>query len=127
MNCVALIEAEYDVEPLKFEVLRSLEAQLGRVRTANKYADRPIDLDILLFNDAVIEQETLTIPDPDIKKRWFLAQGILDITPDLQWPATGESLQVIAQPLLDKFHASGQSFREDTNLRESILAIATPA
>lgn len=124
INCVALIETDFEAEAFKFEVLRPLEAKLGRVRTADKYAPRPMDLDILLFNDAVIDQENLTIPDPDIKKRWFLAQGILDITPDLQWPETEKNLMAIAQPLLDKFHATGQSFREDLELKEKILAIA---
>lgn len=127
INCVALLDTDYEAEPFKFEVLRPLEAQLGRVRTADKYAPRPMDLDILLFNDAVIDQDNLTIPDPDIKKRWFLAQGILDISPDLQWPQTEELLQVIAQPAFDKFKATGESFREDTELRKKILAIADPS
>lgn len=127
INCVALLETHHEAEPFKFEVLRPLETQLGRIRTADKYAPRPIDLDILLFNNAVTEQENLTIPDPDIKKRWFLAQGILDITPEIRWPKTEEYLQAIAQPALDKFYATGESFREEIELREKILAIASPS
>ncbi|AFY37487.1 2-amino-4-hydroxy-6-hydroxymethyldihydropteridin epyrophosphokinase [[Leptolyngbya] sp. PCC 7376] len=123
INCVALIETNYEAEAFKFEVLRQLEETLGRVRTADKYAPRPIDLDILLFNDDVIQQENLQIPDSDIIKRWFLAQGILDTTPDLQLPNTDQPLQFYLEPLLETFYATNQSFREDEQLREKILAL----
>ena len=123
INCVALVETEYEAEELKFEVLRPLEQKLGRVRTADKYAPRPIDLDILLFNDDIIQQENLMIPDSDIIKRWFLAQGILDITPDLQLPNTDKPLQTYLEPLLEKFYATNQSFHEDEALREKVLEL----
>ena len=125
INCVALVETSYEAIALKFDVLRTLEAELGRVRDGSDYQRCVIDLDILLFNDAIIQQDQIQIPDPDIKKRWFLAQGILDITPDLKLPKTNETLQNLAQPILDKFHFSDQTFREDTELREKILAITT--
>ena len=124
INCVALVETNVEAEALKFDVLRPLEAQLGRVRTTDKYAPRPMDLDILLFNEDVIQQENLAIPDKDIRKRWFLAQGIADIKPELILPDTNESLASILQPLLDDFYAKGESFREDNELRQKMLAIA---
>lgn len=124
INCVALVATDYEAESLKFEVLRPLEEKLGRVRTADKYAPRPIDLDILLFNDGVIQQDNLQIPDPDIKKRWFLAQGILDIEPDLKLPGDSQPLLHYLTPLLEKFYATEPGFREDNLLREKILAIA---
>ncbi|ANV83189.1 2-amino-4-hydroxy-6-hydroxymethyldihydropteridine diphosphokinase [Picosynechococcus sp. PCC 7003] len=124
INCVVLVETEYEATSFKFDVLRSLETKLGRVRTADKYAPRTLDLDILLFNDAVIQAENVVIPDPDIKKRWFLAQGILDITPDLSLPDDVQPLQVYLQPLLDNLAATNQTFTEDQTLREKILAIA---
>lgn len=124
INCVALVETTYAAGEFKFEVLRSLEKDLGRIRTADKYAARTIDLDILLFNDEIIHKENLEIPDPDILKRWFLAQGILDINPTLVMPDTLSPLQQNLLPLLEKFTASNQSFREDTTLRAKIQAIA---
>lgn len=124
INCVALVETTYSAREFKFEILRSLETELGRIRTADKYAPRPIDLDILLFNDEIIAEENLAIPDADILKRWFLAQGILDINPDLVLPNTSEPLQHHLAPLLEKFFATNQTFTEDERLRGEILAIA---
>ncbi|OKH19417.1 2-amino-4-hydroxy-6-hydroxymethyldihydropteridine diphosphokinase [[Limnothrix rosea] IAM M-220] len=124
INCVALVETDLEAESLKFEVLRGIEAKLGRVRTADKYAPRPIDLDILLFNHDVIQQDNLQIPDPDLRKRWFLAQGVVDIAPDLILPDTSQLLQQVLEPLLERFYATEKGFREDDVLRAKILAIA---
>ncbi|WP_024546483.1 2-amino-4-hydroxy-6-hydroxymethyldihydropteridine diphosphokinase [Picosynechococcus sp. NKBG15041c] len=124
INCVALVETDYEAAAFKFEVLRSLETKLGRVRTADKYAPRPLDLDILLFNEAVIQAENLEIPDPDITKRWFLAQGILDIDPEIILPGDRQPLQGYLQPLLDQFSATNQTFTENQTLRAQIQAIA---
>jgi 2-amino-4-hydroxy-6-hydroxymethyldihydropteridine diphosphokinase len=124
INCVALVETAYDAKSLKFDVLRSLESELGRIRTADKYAARTIDLDILLFNDEILQEENLEIPDPDILKRWFLAQGIVDINPDLIVPNTQVALQDYLVSLLEKFAASKQTFTEDQELRKKIQAIA---
>ncbi|MEB3225713.1 MAG: 2-amino-4-hydroxy-6-hydroxymethyldihydropteridine diphosphokinase [Synechococcus sp.] len=124
INCVVLVETDHEAAAFKFDVLRSLETQLGRVRTADKYAPRTLDLDILLFNDRMIQAENLEIPDPDIKKRWFLTQGLLDINPDLTLPGDSQPLQTYLQPLLDNLAATNQTFTEDQALRERILAIA---
>ncbi|MBV5257651.1 2-amino-4-hydroxy-6-hydroxymethyldihydropteridine diphosphokinase [Synechococcus moorigangaii CMS01] len=124
INCVVLVETGHEAAAFKFDILRSLETKLGRIRTADKYAPRTLDLDILLFNDAVIQAENLVIPDPDIKKRWFLAQGLVDINPEISLPEDVQPLQIYLQPLLDNLAATNQTFTEDSALREKILAIA---
>lgn len=120
INCVALVATAYTARDFKFKVLRSLEKDLGRVRTADKYAPRPIDLDILLFNDEIICEDQLEIPDIDITKRWFLAQGILDINPEIVLPDHQQPLQHFLQPLLDRFLATNQGFSLDEALRQRI-------
>lgn len=77
---------------LKFDVLRPLEAALGRVRSEDRYAPRTIDLDILLYGNAVIREPGLEIPDPDLCRRPFLAAGVLELAPGLVLPDTGEPL-----------------------------------
>lgn len=127
INCVILLKTEFSAREFKFNILRSLESELGRIRTTNKYASRTIDLDILLFNDEIIQEEKLEIPDPHILKRWFLAQGILDIDPDFILPHSTEPLQTFLAPLLAKFFATNQTFTEDAQLGEKIQEIVSPS
>jgi 2-amino-4-hydroxy-6-hydroxymethyldihydropteridine diphosphokinase len=84
---------------LKYDVLRSIETELGRVRTENRYAPRPIDLDIALYGDCVVNEPGLHIPDPDIRNRPFVAVPLLELDPDLALPDTGELLSDIVKRL----------------------------
>lgn len=72
--------------------LRRVEAALGRRRTADRYASRPIDLDILLYGNQVIREEGLRIPDPDIRTRAFVARPLLWLAPELHLPDSGQRL-----------------------------------
>lgn len=82
LNGALLIETERAPELLKQEVLRKIEAALGRKRTQDRYAPREIDLDIALAGDLLIKTRTLKVPDPEIRERLFLALALLEITPD---------------------------------------------
>lgn len=80
-----------DLEPrvVKYSVLRGIETALGRVRSEDAYADRPIDLDILVYGDCVVSEAGLRIPDPDILDRPFLAIPLLELEPDIVLPGFG--------------------------------------
>ena len=81
--------------------LKRIERRLGRKDRA-RWSPRPIDLDIALYDDLVLETDTLTIPHPRIAERAFVLQPLLDLDPDLTHPVTGERLDgllgVIGQP-----------------------------
>jgi 7,8-dihydro-6-hydroxymethylpterin-pyrophosphokinase len=66
------------------------------VRKADKYAARTIDLDIAVYDDAVIDEPDLRIPDPDIRSRPFIAIPLLELAPKLILPDTGERLSSLA-------------------------------
>lgn len=74
------------------DLLREVEHALGRVRTEDPYAARTIDLDILLYGEAIVSDGGLEIPDPDILARPFLAAGLLELDPELRLPGAGEKL-----------------------------------
>jgi len=93
LNGVWRIRTSVEPRELKFEVLRPIERALGRVRTADKYAARTIDLDILLYGRAVIDEPGLVIPDPGLRGRPFLALALLELAPRLVLPDTGEALR----------------------------------
>lgn len=92
LNGVVQIATDLTPHALKEEVLRPIEVKMGRVRLGDRYAPRPIDLDILLYDSDIIAQSGLTIPDPDIRRRPFLAAALLELAPTLVMPDTGERL-----------------------------------
>jgi 2-amino-4-hydroxy-6-hydroxymethyldihydropteridine diphosphokinase len=98
LNAAVLLETDLPPVALKLTVLRPLEARLGRIRTADKYAPRPIDLDIALYGDLILEDAAhqITIPDPAITTRAHLALPLADLAPDFRHPLSGETLAGIA-------------------------------
>jgi len=99
LNAVALIETDLSAARLKSEVLEGIEQELGRVRTADKYAARTIDLDILLYNDEVFDLGGRRIPDPDIPRLAYLAVPLSDIAVGRRHPETGQTLSEIVRRL----------------------------
>ena len=66
------------------------------------YAARPIDLDLLLYDDLVIERDDLTLPDPHMLLRPFLAQGLYELAPELKLPGSDRSIAAVAAALSGK-------------------------
>jgi 2-amino-4-hydroxy-6-hydroxymethyldihydropteridine diphosphokinase len=77
---------------LKTEILREVESRLGRERGRDPHAPRPLDLDILLYGQLVINNEEIVLPSPDIGERPFVAVPLFELTGDIKLPAFGESL-----------------------------------
>jgi 2-amino-4-hydroxy-6-hydroxymethyldihydropteridine diphosphokinase len=95
-NCVVEVGTEIAPHDLKHEVLRRIETELGRRRTADSFAPRTIDLDLLLYGDAVAGADDLALPDPDIEKRPFLAIPLRELAPALRLPGSGRRIDDIA-------------------------------
>jgi GTP cyclohydrolase I len=108
-NAAVLIETSIEPPELR-GVLRGIEAELGRVRTADRYAPRTIDLDIAMIEGVETEVEGTRIPDPDILEQAFLAIPIADIAPEWVHPVTGSTIREIAADLSGK-----QEIRRMTN------------
>ena len=97
------LEISCDLEPveLKYEVLRPLESDLGRVRTDDPNAPRTIDVDISLFGQRVLSEPAvqLEIPDPDVLKRAHVAIPLADVAPSRVHPVANLTLAEIAAAL----------------------------
>ena len=63
-----------------------IELQQGRVRKAERWGPRTLDLDIMLFGDAIINSERLTVPHYDMKNRGFMLWPLFEIAPQLHFP-----------------------------------------
>ena len=93
-----VMEVETDTPPveLKQEILRSTEEALGRKRDADRNAARTIDLDIIVYDDLVVNTEELTLPDPEIARRPFLAVPLSELAPDMTLPGSGQTSAEVA-------------------------------
>lgn len=83
LNGVIKIETSLEPEQL-LDACQSIEQQLGRPAKHGKWETRTIDLDILLYDDHVINTSRLTIPHPEIAKRGFVLEPLYDIAPELK-------------------------------------------
>ncbi len=69
-----------------FEKLRELEFKHGRLANSQKLSSRTLDLDLLLFDNAIIDDGVLQIPRVDIEKYHFVLQPLVDVAPNLIHP-----------------------------------------
>ena len=90
LNLVAAFDSELEVEAVA-AVFREIEDRLGRDRSLPKFASRPIDLDILLYGDAIVDLPGIRIPRPEIVVNAFVLKPLQDIAPELPHPETGQS------------------------------------
>ncbi len=72
-----------------FEALLALEASLGRTPPRQRWGPREIDLDLLVFGQAIRADERLTLPHPGIAERDFVLFPLRDLAPDLEVPGLG--------------------------------------
>ncbi|HFZ8995084.1 TPA: 2-amino-4-hydroxy-6-hydroxymethyldihydropteridine diphosphokinase [Citrobacter freundii] len=91
LNAAVALETSLAAEALLDHTQR-IELQQGRVRKAERWGPRTLDLDIMLFGDEVINTPRLTVPHYDMKNRGFMLWPLFEIAPELRFP-DGVSLQ----------------------------------
>lgn len=97
LNGAVAVQVADRLRHFKYDVLRGIEERLGRVRGIDRYAARPIDLDIAVCGSLVIRDPGMEIPDPDIRCRPFLAAALLELDPEMILPDTQEPLSHIVE------------------------------
>jgi len=95
VNACAILAVE--LSPLALlDALLSIEAQFGRVRR-ERWQARTLDLDLLLYQDLILDSPRLTIPHPRMQERGFVLVPLAEIAPDWQEPITGKSIVQLAK------------------------------
>ncbi|EHG5994841.1 TPA: 2-amino-4-hydroxy-6-hydroxymethyldihydropteridine diphosphokinase [Escherichia fergusonii] len=85
LNAAVALETSLTPEALLNHTQR-IELQQGRVRKAERWGPRTLDLDIMLFGNEVINTERLTVPHYDMKNRGFMLWPLFEIAPELVFP-----------------------------------------
>ncbi|MEJ2706604.1 MAG: 2-amino-4-hydroxy-6-hydroxymethyldihydropteridine diphosphokinase [Anaerolineales bacterium] len=76
--------------------LKDIERQMGRQKTI-RYGPRLIDLDILLYDDLVMDNPKLVIPHPRLAERAFVLVPLADLAPDLRHPVLGQTIKALKE------------------------------
>jgi dihydroneopterin aldolase/2-amino-4-hydroxy-6-hydroxymethyldihydropteridine diphosphokinase len=117
INGVVEVETGLGPRELK-DVLREIEAECGRRRTDDKYAARTLDLDVIVYDDLVISEEGLTLPDPDIPVRPFLAVPLAELAPGMALAGDGRRMSELASLHTDHDMAPLAAYTK--HLRETV-------
>jgi 2-amino-4-hydroxy-6-hydroxymethyldihydropteridine diphosphokinase len=79
-----------------------VETMMGRLRTSNKYEPRIIDIDILFFNEEIINTEELPVPHPLITERKFVLVPMVEIAPEFIHPVFKKTMVQLLDECEDK-------------------------
>ena len=85
LNTVAELETTLTPQEL-LKALQAIERRLGRLPSAQRWAPRPMDLDLLLYDDRIIHDPALEIPHPRMHERRFVLEPLAQLAPELIHP-----------------------------------------
>ena len=111
LNAVA--ELSTDLAPLKLlDALLEIEADLGRLRDGPRWGPRTLDLDLLVYEDLIVDPPKLPLPHPRLHERAFVLIPLAALAPTLKIPKQGT--------VDDLLHALPSSERTDIKLSGSL-------
>lgn len=112
VNAVAAVETRLGATDL-LTALQAVEAEQGRVRGSVRWAPRTLDLDLLLYGAAQLDEPRLVVPHPGLAHRDFVLYPLYELDPELEIPGRGALRDCLRQcPLrgLRRMEDMGESF-----------------
>lgn len=102
-NQVLVLESKFSARHVLDTILK-IEEEMGRKRTV-KNAARIIDIDILFFNDEIVNEQNLIIPHPEISNRRFVLSPLNEIAPQMVHPGLKKSMKQLLSETKDQLKA----------------------
>ncbi len=115
MNGAVRLKTIYDPYEL-LDVLHELEKEAGRERSIH-WGPRTLDLDILFYENMVIDSEDLKIPHVDMENRYFVLAPMMELCPEKMNPRTAKSISQMYDSLKDK-PSDNKKKSEDKKVKE---------
>ena len=99
----AVIRIETNLKPVELlKVVQNIEAKLGRNREKEiRWGERPLDIDILFYDDLIFQNEILTIPHKELHKRAFVLVPMLEIAENFVHPVLNKDILTLHDELED--------------------------
>jgi 2-amino-4-hydroxy-6-hydroxymethyldihydropteridine diphosphokinase len=92
LNCAAAIDSDLDPHALD-AWLHALEDQHGRRRDVPRFSSRPLDIDVLLYDDLVLRGAgNFELPRPELLQQAFVLRPLAELAPALRHPVLGRSM-----------------------------------
>lgn len=100
VNCVCEVVVRIDIYTA-FAITREIETEIGRLEKSKKgvYADRVIDIDLIMADNLIINTPALTIPHPRFHLRDFVLTPLCEIVPDMIHPVFGKTIRQLKDEL----------------------------
>ncbi|MDB5131751.1 MAG: 2-amino-4-hydroxy-6-hydroxymethyldihydropteridine diphosphokinase [Mucilaginibacter sp.] len=99
LNQVILLKTSLSARVILKKIL-NIEKMLGRERD-ERWGSRTIDIDILFYGEAIVNQKGLHIPHPELHNRRFTLEPLAEIAPDFKHPVLNKTILMIKNELID--------------------------
>jgi 2-amino-4-hydroxy-6-hydroxymethyldihydropteridine diphosphokinase len=100
INTMVKLETSHDPYEL-LDQIESIQSAAGRVNDPIRFGPRILDMDIILYDDRIIDSERLVVPHPRMHKRRFVLEPICDIDPSIIHPVLKKEMQFLLKHLGD--------------------------
>ncbi len=101
LNAVVVLQTKKEPKEVS-SVIHAIEDEMGRIRTEDRFAPRPIDIDILYAGETLSDTTELTLPHPRWAERAFVVQPLADIRSQLILPGYTQTVADILSTLPDR-------------------------
>ncbi len=97
-----MVKLETSLDPFQLlDQIELIQRAAGRIKDSIRFGPRILDMDIILYDDCIIESERLLVPHPRMHKRRFVLKPICDIDPYIIHPVLKQEMQFLLQRLGD--------------------------